>query len=176
MPIGVYPRSDGLIREITARLPHKRTDPLVRFLSKIEVQGNGCWLWKGYLNNKGYGKFSINSYPEYAHRFAYEQFRGSIPPDKEIDHLCRNHACVNPWHIRVATRQVNCLAGESPAAYAARSTHCINGHPWDLFNTHYRPDGSRYCRACGRERERKRKERQKYGNHHELAIQCRQAG
>jgi hypothetical protein len=33
-------------------------------------------------------------------------------------------------------------------------THCKNGHPFDEANTHYRPNGRRWCRACSRERAR----------------------
>lgn len=38
-------------------------------------------------------------------------------------------------------------------AWAARATHCVNGHPFDEENTYRRADfGWRRCRACDRER------------------------
>jgi len=154
MPVGVYIRSEEQKATQTARLPHHRVDPLARFWSKVSIQDNGCWLWLGYLNNKGYGKLSVNLQPVYAHRFAFEQFRGPIPPDKEIDHTCRNHACVNPRHMDIVTTKENGDRGR-----VARWTgYCIRGHPWDADNTYINPNtGHSMCRTCHREKEYQRK-------------------
>ncbi|RIK36052.1 MAG: HNH endonuclease [Chloroflexi bacterium] len=139
-------------------MPPKR-EPIKRFWEKVDIDANGCWLWKGSISPEGYGRLSINNYPVYAHRWSYEHFVGPIPEGLVLDHLCRVRNCVNPYHLEIVTTRENCLRGESIAAQMAHKTHCANGHPWNGNNTHYRPDGSRYCRACGRERERRRKER-----------------
>ena len=42
-----------------------------------------------------------------AHRFAYQYMIGPIPDGLELDHLCRNRPCVNPYHLEPVTRAVN---------------------------------------------------------------------
>jgi HNH endonuclease len=132
---------------------------LLRFTAKIRVSAYGCWVWTGSLSPNGYARFSVANRPVYAHRWSYEHFVGPIPRKRQIDHLCRIRNCVNPAHLEAVTQRVNLLRGESLPAQYAKADECVNGHSWDLLNTHFRPDGSRYCRACGRDRERARKER-----------------
>lgn len=82
-----------------------------------------------------------------AHRKIYEAIIGPIPAGLNIDHLCRNRACVNPWHMEPVTQHVNVMRGSSPWAKHAKATHCPSGHAYDEENTYlYR--GSRYCRTC----------------------------
>ena len=50
-----------------------------------------------------------------AHRIAYEEWVGPIPDGMEIDHVCRNRACCNPKHLRLATRKQN---GENVGLHA----------------------------------------------------------
>ncbi|MBA7558399.1 hypothetical protein ES708_00002 [subsurface metagenome] len=132
----------------------KKIDPLVRFWQKVEIQDNGCWNWTGNINWKGYGGFRFNSHWVKAHRFAYEFLVGPIPEGLQIDHLCRNHRCVNPAHMELVTTQENIRRGNH---HNSAKTHCSQGHPFDLFNTYFW-QGHRECRACHRERARKRYE------------------
>jgi len=127
----------------------KRQDaPLDRYWAKVQVgELDECWNWTAYRDENGYGRFSVNGRYVLAHRFAYEALVGPIPEGLELDHLCRNRACENPWHMEPVTCQVNVLRGIGLAALNAAKTHCPQGHPYDADNTrHYR--GWRYCITC----------------------------
>lgn len=119
-----------------------------RFWSRVEKQPNGCWLW---LRGKcqGYGTFWDGRRHARAHRYAYEVAVGPIPAGLELDHLCRNRACVNPMHLEPVERRTNILRGVAFTAENARLTHCPKGHPYAGTNLYLRPDGAhRECRTC----------------------------
>lgn len=89
----------------------------MRFMSKVAVQENGCWMWQGGVDRKGYGKFSIgnsrnpdgsrrNSMVS-AHRVSYELFKGGIPDGLFVLHKCDTPGCVNPDHLFLGTNTDN---------------------------------------------------------------------
>lgn len=120
-----------------------------RFWTKVDKRGpTDCWLWSAASDKKGYGVFRIKGRNVAAHRFAYQQTKGSIPQELECDHLCRVPLCVNPGHIELVSHQDNVLRGVSPAVTRAKATHCPHGHMYDLFNTWIDKHGHRHCRAC----------------------------
>ena len=135
---------------------HPRPLTIDRFWQKVVKQENGCWKWMGCLNSKvpgrGYGYFSFENRMGLAHRFSYEYFNNTtIPEGLEIDHLCRNRKCVNPDHLEVVTSRENTMRGINPALTRQRQlskTHCLRGHPFDLFNTYITSYGKRQCRQC----------------------------
>lgn len=73
-----------------------------------------CWEWQGHRNRGGYGVFGENSKTLHmAHRYAWELVHGPVPEGLEMDHLCRNKACVRVEHLEAVTRSVNCLRREA---------------------------------------------------------------
>jgi len=112
---------------------------------RIEPEPNsGCWLFVGSQTSDGYGELKIARRPHYAHRLAYEAYRGPIPDGLEIDHLCRVRCCVNPWHLEVVTHLVNTLRSLAPMALNLSKQECPRGHEYDIVKR----DGARGCRTC----------------------------
>ena len=134
MPKGIYQRTRTPIKE--------------RFWKQVKKLENGCWVWTGHLV-MGYGQFWIShTEPIRAHRFSYLMAKASIPEGLQLDHLCRKKACVNPEHLEAVTQSVNLLRGNTYLMNGNRKkTHCIHGHPFDLFNTIYEGN-KRHCRTC----------------------------
>jgi len=97
--------------EILARLNsggYKRY--LQRILQNIEFSNSGCWLWKGYTNENGYGQLNLYHYRKVRpHRFIAYCFHGLNLFDLALDacHSCDVRHCVNPFHIWVGTRSDN---------------------------------------------------------------------
>lgn len=128
--------------------------PIERFVSFLSADGD-CWRWNGATAGGGYGVFSrAPGQRVQAHRWSYEFHVADIPMGLDIDHLCRNRWCVNPWHLEPVTRAVNTERGEAhirQAQAAANRTTCLKrGHPFSGPNLGIRKNGVRFCRECER--------------------------
>jgi hypothetical protein len=138
-----------------------------RFWKKaIYDPATGCVVWIGARNSRGYAQFGDGGRTHAAYRWLWERFEGPIPAGMELDHLCRNRACINLRHLEVVDHRENVLRGEADAAHNARKTHCKRGHEFSPENTYIAPgSGRRSCRICmraaGPERQRRYKARKR---------------
>ena len=57
----------------------------------------------GRVGKNGYARLPSGNL--YAHRAAWEDAHGPIPPGMHLHHVCKNKACVNVEHLRVLTPQ-----------------------------------------------------------------------
>lgn len=51
------------------------------------------------------------------------------------------------------------MTDDGRGAVNRAKTHCPYGHPYDEENTYRPPSGGRFCRACGREAQRRWRQR-----------------
>ncbi len=111
----------------------RHIDPIDYFMKRIVILENGlnnypCWQWIGPLAEREYGRFCLSGVRAFAHRWAYEYFIGDIPEGLVIDHLCRNHGCVNPMHMEPVTDRENIARGISPSAIHIRRMDSAKSH------------------------------------------------
>lgn len=119
-----------------------------------------CWQWKRRLDHGGYPQFSIgHSRRVQAHRWAYKLHVGPIPRGLDLDHLCRNRACVNHSHLQPVTRRENLLRGATITAANSAKMSCSRGHYFTAENT-YKWRNVRQCRECRAMHSRNRKRRE----------------
>lgn len=113
---------------------------------------NGCQVWTGYIDKDGYGYIFIResgkSLNKRISRFVYERAKGPIPPGLQIDHICRNRACVNLEHLALVTLAENVRRGVSNRTL--RKFVCEKcGGAYEIFRA-----GERRCRPCTNARQR----------------------
>ena len=93
---------------------HKIHRARERILSDSYVNDRGCWEWFGSKHHHGYADMSLDVSGKrirLGHVIAYLIFIGEVPEGKELDHVCRFKACVNPWHLEPVTHAENVRRG-----------------------------------------------------------------
>lgn len=88
---------------------------LQRLFAKIEEDENGCWVWLGYKDAQGYGQIKVDGRAVWVHRLTYVLFKRRLRDGDEVDHICANHSCCNPDHLK------RCTAAENRAQGGRRS-------------------------------------------------------
>lgn len=90
-----------------------------RFVARSEAERfeenvdrtDGCHLWTGRLTDDGYPLFKVRGRWVRAHRWAWEQANGPLPPGQTLDHVrergCEHHHCVHLDHLEPVTRAEN---------------------------------------------------------------------
>lgn len=81
-----------------------RPDAVDRFWSKVD-RTQSCWNWLASVDTHGYGHIKIDGKLTLSHRFSYGLEHRSVPD--YLDHVCHNRRCVNPEHLRPATKKQN---------------------------------------------------------------------
>lgn len=129
-------------------------DARTRILDTIIESDGGCWVWQGDLNNKGYGRLSWKGRPVFAHRLAYETWKGAIAEGLVVDHLCSNPPCCNPDHLEPVTQSENMQRSNAKRGLPVT---CKEGHVfaetgfYEFLNTG-KGRKQRLCKECHRQR------------------------
>ena len=135
------------IKSARSRIIHPITIPLLaKIESHIKRLPNGCWEWQRRRRGSKYAVMEFDRRPRSVHRIMYTFAWGDIPEGLELDHICRNQYCVNPFHLEAVTHKKNMERGDFSTLI---KTHCIRGHPFAGPNIYIRPgNGYRQCYAC----------------------------
>lgn len=96
-----------------------------RFWEKVD-KTDSCWNWTG-ATDKGYGAFRYKGAAAGAHRVSYVWAYGPLPKGIEVDHVCHNRSCVNPAHLRPATKVLN---GQNRAGLNRNNKSGVRGVHW----------------------------------------------
>lgn len=129
---------------------HRDRETLVAKMDRftMPVPEAGCYAWLGKIGTGGYAYVDYVEGRRRVHRkaatVALELVGRPRPEGLEVDHTCRSRWCVNPDHMRYATRSENSL---NRAPYAHK--FCKRGHP--LVGAKRSSSGA--CLICTRERE-----------------------
>lgn len=129
----------------------RHADALRRFWEKVQEDAEtGCMVWTGSRTQGGYGTFGDAGRTRIAHRWLWERENGPVPDDPDtgkrldLDHLCRNRACVNLAHLEPVTRKENVRRGLVPSG-----DFCRKGHERTPENVRVRvKTGQLSCRVC----------------------------
>jgi len=80
---------------------------LEHFLSFINEEIDGCWIFLGPWDGAGYGLFSYKGFRDRAHRISWILHKGDIQDGKSVLHTCDNRPCCNPDHLWLGSQQDN---------------------------------------------------------------------
>jgi len=80
------------------------SDKAIRLFWRKVSKSDGCWIWTGATNNKGYGVIRDSGKTCLAHRISYRINIGPIHDGLCVLHRCDVRLCVNPEHFFLGTK------------------------------------------------------------------------
>lgn len=173
-PLRGLTRSSDLTREgLAMQATRKPIDPasltesvMRRIWAKTTITPTGCIEWTGAKSANGYGRvgFGGKSGTAVVHRLVLVWALGRDLPPGDVDHLCRNRACIRPDHLDVVTRRENIKRGIATGSDTIRladlSGICSRGHDMTAPDAwRNKGKGNRMCRLCDNENARQRRAR-----------------
>ena len=153
---GEYTMTSIAIHTLNSRafLPPTRRE-FIRFMRKVDTHDwdvTLCWQWLANTFGDGRGQVTYRKQKWQAHKWLWCSLRGNVPEGLELDHLCRNGLCVNPYHLEAVSHQINCQRGQGWSGRNIRKLQCPQGHTYTVENTLFftRRNGAmgRRCAQC----------------------------
>jgi hypothetical protein len=89
---------------------HKRKK--TQYLEEDRGFDTPCWIWQLTLNQDGYAR-TYRRGTTLAYKAYYERVHGPVPDGLQLDHLCCQRDCVNPYHLEAVTNIENTRRGKS---------------------------------------------------------------
>lgn len=90
---------------LAGRRPHGSGLTFLRMAATTKT--DECLFWDGPVSGGGYGVVVCEGKQKGAHVVSCELAHGPAPEGMEVAHACGNGLCVNPRHLRWATRSQN---------------------------------------------------------------------
>ncbi len=109
-----------------------------------EAEPGSCWEWPYGKASTGYGHLSFNGRNMGAHRVVCILAHGENKEGLDAAHTCGNRTCINPHHLRFATRAENlddCVG------------HGTRQRGQQIWSTKLTPDDVRSIRKMGADRQ-----------------------
>jgi len=69
------------------------------FFERIDKQPDGCWIWKGPTDARGFPLLNYKKKQWRVNRLSFELFVRKIKKGMSITHSCKHKDCVNPDHL-----------------------------------------------------------------------------
>lgn len=105
----------------------------------------GCWNWRGRVD-RGYGRVVAEGVLRSLHRLVWISVHGDLPSRVQLDHMCRNRACVRPAHMDPVTNAEN--QRRVFRRHRVQITVCPQGHVLDGENGIPTEAGGLICATC----------------------------